>query len=188
MFASSRRLSGQACSLYKLGAGPAYWEMRVNNDPADPAGKQNPPRGKRDPRHSLRKTQLALRRQSCRRRARRRDVLDPADRETERRQSGSLPHRHSLEDRRRAPDYPHLRTDALGLPVSAQRHSRLITSNTRRLLYGHRIRRHYSEQRAAGQVVHVEAMPGVITAIAAWMLDPVACAGMATIGVPRVAA
>jgi hypothetical protein len=29
-------------------------------------------------------------------------------------------------------------------------------------------------------------MPGVVTAIAAWMLDPVACAGMATIGAPRV--
>src|SRR5215472_11246559 len=53
-------------------------------------------------------------------------------------------------------------------------------------LYGRRVRRHYSEQRAAGQVVHVEAMPGVVTAIAAWMLDPVACAGMATIGTPRV--
>jgi hypothetical protein len=53
-------------------------------------------------------------------------------------------------------------------------------------LYGRRVRRHYSEQRAAGPVVHVEAMPGVVTAIAAWMLDPVACAGMATIGAPRV--
>jgi hypothetical protein len=30
-------------------------------------------------------------------------------------------------------------------------------------------------------------MPGVVTAIAAWMLDPVACAGMATIVSPRVA-
>jgi len=30
-------------------------------------------------------------------------------------------------------------------------------------------------------------MPGVVTAIAAWMLDPVACAGMATIVAPRVA-
>jgi hypothetical protein len=29
-------------------------------------------------------------------------------------------------------------------------------------------------------------MRGVVTAIAAWMLDPVACAGMATIGAPRV--
>src|SRR5690242_10902729 len=29
-------------------------------------------------------------------------------------------------------------------------------------------------------------MPGEVTAIAAWMLDPVACAGMATIDAPRV--
>src|SRR5262245_5657557 len=55
-------------------------------------------------------------------------------------------------------------------------------------LYGRRVRWHYSEQRIAGQVVHVEAMPGVFTAIAAWMLDPVACAGMATIEAPPVAA
>src|SRR2546423_4390289 len=53
-------------------------------------------------------------------------------------------------------------------------------------LYGRRVRWHYSEQRLAGRVVHVEPMPGVVTAIAAWMLDPVVCAGMATIGAPRV--
>jgi hypothetical protein len=29
---------------------------------------------------------------------------------------------------------------------------------------------------AEGQVVHVEAIPGVVTANAAWMLDTVACA------------
>jgi hypothetical protein len=29
-------------------------------------------------------------------------------------------------------------------------------------------------------------MPGVVTAIAAWMLDPVVCAGMATISAPCV--
>jgi hypothetical protein len=29
-------------------------------------------------------------------------------------------------------------------------------------------------------------MPGAVTAIASWMLDRVACAGMATIGAPRV--
>jgi len=34
--------------------------------------------------------------------------------------------------------------------------------------------------------VHVEAMPGVVTVLAAWMLDPVACAGM-EIQAPRVA-
>jgi hypothetical protein len=30
-------------------------------------------------------------------------------------------------------------------------------------------------------------MPGVVTAIAEWTLDPVACAGMAAIGSPHVA-
>src|SRR5215813_11832430 len=54
-------------------------------------------------------------------------------------------------------------------------------------LYGRRVRWRYSEQRVAGQVVHIEALPGVVTAIAAWMLDPVACAGMETIGALRVA-
>ena len=53
-------------------------------------------------------------------------------------------------------------------------------------LFGRSVRRHYSEQRVSGRFVHVEAMPGVVTAIAAWMLDPVACTGMA-IGAPRVA-
>jgi len=54
-------------------------------------------------------------------------------------------------------------------------------------LYGRRLWWRYSEQRVAGQVVHVEAIPSVFTAIAAWMLYPVACAGMAAIGVRRVA-
>ena len=53
-------------------------------------------------------------------------------------------------------------------------------------LYGRRVRRHYSEQRVAGRFVHVEAAPGVVTVVAAWMLDPIACAGM-EIGAPRVA-
>jgi hypothetical protein len=51
-------------------------------------------------------------------------------------------------------------------------------------LYGRRLRQQYSEQRAGGRVVHVEATPGVIIVLAAWMLDPAACAGM-KIGVPR---
>jgi hypothetical protein len=38
----------------------------------------------------------------------------------------------------------------------------------------------------SGRFVHVEAMSGVVTAIAAWMLDPVACAGMETIGASRL--
>jgi hypothetical protein len=53
-------------------------------------------------------------------------------------------------------------------------------------LFGRRVRRHYGEQRASGEVVHVEAAPGVVTVVAAWMLDPVACAEM-EIGAPRVA-
>jgi transposase len=71
--------------------------------------------------------------QTARRRARRRDVLDPADREIERREPGSLPHRRALEDCRRASDQPHLRTDALGLPFPKPRDRPLITANTGRL-------------------------------------------------------
>jgi len=41
------------------------------------------------------------------------------------------------------------------------------------------------ERRTAGDVVHVEGAPGVVTVVAAWMLDPVACVGM-EIGEPRV--
>ena len=39
---------------------------------------------------------------------------------------------------------------------------------------------------AGGEVVHVEIAPGVVIVVAAWMLDPVACAGMG-FGAPRVA-
>ena len=52
-------------------------------------------------------------------------------------------------------------------------------------LCGRLVRRHYSEQRTTGEIVHVEAVPGVVTVVAAWMLDPVACTGM-EIGAPRV--
>ena len=52
-------------------------------------------------------------------------------------------------------------------------------------LYRQHVRRQYSERRAAGEIVHVEAPSGVVTVVPAWMLDPVACAGMA-IGAPRV--
>ena len=54
-------------------------------------------------------------------------------------------------------------------------------------LPGRRVRRFYSEQRVGGQFVHIEASPGVIIVVAAWMLDRAACAGM-QIGAPRVAA
>ena len=53
-------------------------------------------------------------------------------------------------------------------------------------LYGRPVRRGHSEQRVAGRFVYVEAAPGVVTVVAAWILDPVACAGM-EVGAPRVA-
>jgi hypothetical protein len=53
-------------------------------------------------------------------------------------------------------------------------------------LYRQHVHRQYSERRVAGEVVHIEAASGVVTVVPAWMLDPVACAGM-TIGTPRVA-
>src|SRR5271166_541927 len=52
-------------------------------------------------------------------------------------------------------------------------------------LHGRRLRRQYTERRAGGEFVHVEAEPGVVIVVAAWMLDPAACAGM-TSGAPRV--
>jgi hypothetical protein len=52
-------------------------------------------------------------------------------------------------------------------------------------LYGRRVRRQYAERRAGGEVAHVEVAPGVVIVVAAWILDPAACAGMA-IGAPRV--
>ena len=51
-------------------------------------------------------------------------------------------------------------------------------------LFGHRVKRQYSENRVRGPCVHVEVEPGVVIAVAAWMLGPVACAGM-ELGVPR---
>jgi hypothetical protein len=52
-------------------------------------------------------------------------------------------------------------------------------------LYRQRLRCQYGERRATGEVVHVEVASGVVTVVAAWMLDPVVCAGM-EIGAPRV--
>jgi hypothetical protein len=51
-------------------------------------------------------------------------------------------------------------------------------------LHGRLGRLQSSEYRFMGRFVHVEVAPGVITIVAAWMLDPVACAGM-EIGAPR---
>jgi hypothetical protein len=41
------------------------------------------------------------------------------------------------------------------------------------------------DRRKSGQFVHVEVLPGIITVVAAWMLDASACAGM-EVGAPRV--
>ena len=53
-------------------------------------------------------------------------------------------------------------------------------------LNGRRFPRHYGERRTTRDFVHVGAAPGVVTMVAAWMLDPVLCVGM-EIGAPRVA-
>ena len=54
-------------------------------------------------------------------------------------------------------------------------------------LHGRRLRRHYGEDRRTGRFVHVETGPGVVVVVAAWMLDPAACAGM-ELGPPRASA
>ena len=51
-------------------------------------------------------------------------------------------------------------------------------------LHGRRLRQHYVEARQTGALAHVETAPGVVVAISAWMLDPVACVGM-ELGSPR---
>jgi len=51
-------------------------------------------------------------------------------------------------------------------------------------LHGRQVKLCGIEQRATGRVVHVEMAPGVVTLVAAWMLDPVICAAM-QIGAPR---
>ena len=53
-------------------------------------------------------------------------------------------------------------------------------------LHGRRVPRRGTDQRKHGRFVHVEVAPGVITVVAAWMLDPAACVGM-EISEPRVA-
>lgn len=52
-------------------------------------------------------------------------------------------------------------------------------------LYGRRLKVHGTKSSRAGAVVYVETAPGVVILIAAWMLDPLACAGM-ELGAPRV--
>ena len=50
--------------------------------------------------------------------------------------------------------------------------------------FGQRLRVEGIEHRAGGSVASVEVQPGLIVKIAAWMLDPAACASM-EIGAPR---
>jgi hypothetical protein len=52
-------------------------------------------------------------------------------------------------------------------------------------LFGRRVRVERRDNRKTGQYVHVEVLPGLVTVLAAWMLDASACVGMA-IGEPRV--
>jgi len=52
-------------------------------------------------------------------------------------------------------------------------------------LYGRPVRRYYSEKRGGADIVVVEGEPGAAIVVAAWMLDPAACAGM-EIGAPHV--
>jgi len=52
-------------------------------------------------------------------------------------------------------------------------------------LHGRHVKLCCTEQRAAGPVAHVETAPGVVIVVAAWLLDPIICAGM-QIGAPRV--
>ena len=40
-------------------------------------------------------------------------------------------------------------------------------------LYGRRVCLRRSEQRSSGRFVQIEAEPGIVTVVAAWMLDPV---------------
>jgi hypothetical protein len=51
-------------------------------------------------------------------------------------------------------------------------------------LFGRRVRIERADNRKAGRFVHVEVLPGVVTVVAAWMLDASACVGM-EIGAPR---
>ena len=47
------------------------------------------------------------------------------------------------------------------------------------------MRRIQSEQRASGELVHVELTPGIVTILPAWKLDPIYCAGL-KVGAPQV--
>ena len=75
------------------------------------------------------------------------------------------------------------RNRAAILPMSGRR-SRSTTAGTRSMGVVSGVST--ASGGSAVHVVHVEAAPGVVIVVAAWMLDPAACAGMA-FGAPRVA-
>jgi hypothetical protein len=52
-------------------------------------------------------------------------------------------------------------------------------------LYGRRVKVRDVEERSGGRVVHVEAGPGIVRVMAAWMLDRAVCSAM-ELGEPRV--
>jgi hypothetical protein len=52
-------------------------------------------------------------------------------------------------------------------------------------LYGRRVKVRDVEERSGGRVVHVEAAPGIVRVVAAWMLDRAMCSAM-EVGEPRV--
>jgi len=52
-------------------------------------------------------------------------------------------------------------------------------------LYGRKVRQLYVERRSGREIVVVETEPGVAIVLAAWMLDPVACAAL-SFGPPAV--
>ncbi len=52
-------------------------------------------------------------------------------------------------------------------------------------LYGRQVRCILTEQRASGEIAHIELEPGVVTKLVAWKLDPVSCSAM-KVGVPQV--
>jgi hypothetical protein len=72
------------------------------------------------------------------------------------------------------PGLPAKRNLAVILPISGKKCSRLSLAST----HGQRVRRIQSEQRASGELVHVELAPGAVTILPAWKLDAIYCAGL----------
>jgi hypothetical protein len=72
------------------------------------------------------------------------------------------------------PGLPAKRNLAVILPISGKKCSPLSLAST----HGQRVRRIQSEQRASGELVHVELTPGAVTILPAWKLDAIYCAGL----------